>query len=851
MRPHIFGTMTVTPGTPLRCLLLSALVLATGCQGFFALSAREPTPAPETGPAARPTTRTRSPQPAPSASPATATEPAESAERADAPRPEPPDPEPEPAASDSAGVARLVRLAHLWHTVALHHPAVASQGVPWDSALIIATLRVRAANDDDALRSAYRRMLAVLRDPATRVERADRADPAPVAVSTELTADSVAIFRIATTAALNAADSVLVAAALQNLPRRVLIDLRGAAIHDPKAFADRLDVFLARSGLTDALVAGAVPAPVERTRRIGIWSNDEDITSDSMFRDGWQSPAPRLYTGQTASVRAVALLADSGTVLPGVLLALHDAGLASLIADGGLRDAAPVTRATVKLSDGLVAIVRTGELVHRDGSLGVLADTTISRDSTAADDAARAAALTLLSSGKALPLAARPLPIISTAAKTPVFYDTTAYPFMGARLLGGFRLWSAMRTRHAHRDLYDDDLDAVFDRVMPKLEASRSAAEYARAVAELAASLDDPQGMVHGASAGEVTGLAAVPFRVRAAEGRVFVTDVIKDSVTTAIGLVPGTEITAFDGYPVVAWFYEHRRAAPASNEWTRLNAMVQQMSRGRAADVVMKVRDVNNRERTMTVPRTMAYRDGLPTSERPNAAPVRQLADGIGYIDVERIRDSALVASMASALAGRGVILDLRGTLHDTLRGALDGGLDTDGRQLLRRLATRPRTVVGRVVQRIVSAPCAASIREATYACPDVRESRAWERDVDTAVVYGGRVVVLIDERTEGAMERLALSLEQMATVTFIGGASAGSPSWITPLSLPGGLEVGISPRELRRADGGQIQRVGLTPQVEVRPTARGLRAGDDEVLARALQWLQQQLDPPARRRR
>ena len=98
--------------------------------------------------------------------------------------------------------------------------------------------------------------------------------------------------------------------------------------------------------------------------------------------------------------------------------------------------------------------------------------------------------------------------------------------------------------------------------------------------------------------------------------------------------------------------------------------------------------------------------------------------------------------------------------------------------------------------------------------------------------------------------MERFALSLEQMSAVTFVGSASAGALSWVTPLSLPGGLTVGIAAQEVQRADGGQVQRLGLNPGVDVRPTARGLRAGDDEVLNRAQQWLQQQLAPTRRRR-
>ena len=811
-----------------RVLAVCALVACGGCSSFFSLSQREPVAPPKQEEAGRATVRTRG---APPTAPATA--PVNDPMVA-----EPPDPEPAPAPSDSSGIARLVRLAHLWHTVSLHHPAVATRGVPWDSALIIATLRVRAAQDDGALAHAYRRMLALLRDPATRIEAAGDVQPAPVAITSERTDDSIAVLRIATTSPLDAADSVVVSTLLERLPSRLLLDLRGAAVRDPATWAARLDAFLARTGFTARLVAGTVAAPVERSRRIGTWTSVGRDNDTREFHDGWQQPSARTYTGQASASPRFVVLADSGTVLPGVLLALHDAGSASLLADGGLRDAAPVQQTRVPLSNGLVAIVRTGELVHGDGTLGVHADSVVARDAGMSADVALQTAMTMLRSPARLPLAARPLPVLVPPARTPIFYDTTAYPFMGARLLGGFRLWSAMRARHAHRDLYDDDLDAVFDRVIPRLEAARSAEEYAKGIAELAASLDDTEGALLGTSASAVIGEAAMPFRVRSAEGRVHVTDVVRDSTTTALAIVPGTEITAFDGFPMVAWLSEHRRVQPASNDWSRTRALMQQLSRGRIGDVVMKVRDANNRERTLTVPRTVAYREALPVVERTGAA-VRPLVDGIAYVDVERLSDATLDAELPTALGARGLVLDLRGRLT------------IDDVRLLRRLATRPRSTVGRVIQRTLTAPCFAAIREATVTCADVRESRGWERAIDTSAVYGGRLVALIDERTQGAMERLAMTLEQMADVTFIGSASAGSVSWTTPLSLPGGLRVGIASQELRRADGGQVQRVGLTPLIEVRPTSKGLRAGDDEVLARARQWLQQQLDPPSRRRR
>jgi hypothetical protein len=55
----------------------------------------------------------------------------------------------------------------------------------------------------------------------------------------------------------------------------------------------------------------------------------------------------------------------------------------------------------------------------------------------------------------------------------------------------------------------------------------------------------------------------------------------------------------------------------------------------------------------------------------------------------------------------------------------------------------------------------------------------------------------------------------------------------------------------ELRRSDGSQWQRVGISPLVEARLTLRGVRNGTDDVVQRAQEWLVQQLDGRGARRR
>jgi C-terminal processing protease CtpA/Prc len=170
----------------------------------------------------------------------------------------------------------------------------------------------------------------------------------------------------------------------------------------------------------------------------------------------------------------------------------------------------------------------------------------------------------------------------------------------------------------------------------------------------------------------------------------------------------------------------------------------------------------------------------------------------------------------------------------------------------VLQAVRERPVAVVARELHRYQSTPCLTlSLREQAAQCPDEREVRSRVVRGDTAGHFAGRLVALVDERTSGAMERLALMLEASTDITFIGSSTAGSPAEAVPVVLPGKLTVYVPAAELRRSDGSQWQRVGISPLIDARLTLRGYRSGTDEVLQRAQEWLAPQLEGRAGRRR
>ena len=143
-----------------------------------------------------------------------------------------------------------------------------------------------------------------------------------------------------------------------------------------------------------------------------------------------------------------------------------------------------------------------------------------------------------------------------------------------------------------------------------------------------------------------------------------------------------------------------------------------------------------------------------------------------------------------------------------------------------LARPKTRP-TVIGGVPR--YEGSSGFSLEEQLWVDP---ESPPAER-------YAGTVVVLVDGNAQSAAEHICALIKSVAAVTFVGSRTSGANGGVTRTILPGGIVVNFTGQSVRHADGSQLQRIGIAPDVEARPTLRGIRDGRDDVLQRALEFL------------
>jgi len=103
----------------------------------------------------------------------------------------------------------------------------------------------------------------------------------------------------------------------------------------------------------------------------------------------------------------------------------------------------------------------------------------------------------------------------------------------------------------------------------------------------------------------------------------------------------------------------------------------------------------------------------------------------------------------------------------------------------------------------------------------------------------YRGRVAILVDERTQSHAEFTAMALRTAPESKVIGSHTAGADGNVTFLTLPGGIRTLFTGLGVYYPDGTRTQRVGIVPDIEIRPTLAGVRAGRDEVLDRAIEYI------------
>ncbi|MDZ7879175.1 MAG: S41 family peptidase [Saprospiraceae bacterium] len=104
---------------------------------------------------------------------------------------------------------------------------------------------------------------------------------------------------------------------------------------------------------------------------------------------------------------------------------------------------------------------------------------------------------------------------------------------------------------------------------------------------------------------------------------------------------------------------------------------------------------------------------------------------------------------------------------------------------------------------------------------------------------LYAGKIAILVNETTQSSAEFHTMAFQTALKSKVFGSQTAGADGNVSRFSLPGGVFTAITGLGVYYPDGRETQRIGMIPDVEVKPTLGGIKSGKDEVLEKAVEWI------------
>lgn len=393
-------------------------------------------------------------------------------------------------------------------------------------------------------------------------------------------------------------------------------------------------------------------------------------------------------------------------------------------------------------------------------------------------------------------------------------YGRIAFPDFGYQLLALFRWWNIMQYWAPDREVAGQDWDAVLKKFIPKVALASDKDAYQLAMFELIATANDTHANLWSSMAVRPpVGECAVPGVLR------FIDDkpVVFRPVEGENGLQAGDVLEKIDGTPVSTLVEKWVPYYADSNEAARNRDLAAQMTRGACGPVSLEVTRAGNAVE-VAAERVQKARVG-GTHDLPGDT-FQMLSPAVAYVKLSSIKAADLAADFEKAQDTKGLIVDLRSYPSEFMPFAMG-----------QYLAERPTAFV-------------------SFTMPDLANPGAFHFEPGPVVQpgpkhYRGRVVILVDEVTQSQAEYTAMALRAMPHSVVVGSRTAGADGNVSPIPLPGKLRTMISGLGVFYPDHMPTQRVGIVPDLVVRPTVEGIVAGRDEVLEAARHLIETGAEP------
>lgn len=351
----------------------------------------------------------------------------------------------------------------------------------------------------------------------------------------------------------------------------------------------------------------------------------------------------------------------------------------------------------------------------------------------------------------------------------------------------------------------DQDWDTTLTEFIPKIINAPDALSYHLAFKELTTRINDSHAFFNSPVFRSWRGSNFPSFLARHVENQMVITKALPGSPVD-----PGDIIKRIDNEDIEKIRASLRKYAHGSNEEFINRTLNQYILWGPPGEFSLTVSS-GSAEKTVTLSRNTTNISSLNSDDSPIwTGTMTHGGCHFGIVDMGRL-EITQVSSMFNDLWNTdAIIFDIRNYPNGTLWTIVDFLFRT-------------------------------SINIANFTVPDntYPGRLSWDNvyiGSGTSSPYSGKIVILFDERTLSQAEYTVMGLEQFPGAIKIGSTTAAADGNVASIYLPGQIQTNATFLGVYYPDYSPTQRIGIIPDIELRPTIQGIRDLEDEVMNFAL---------------
>lgn len=381
----------------------------------------------------------------------------------------------------------------------------------------------------------------------------------------------------------------------------------------------------------------------------------------------------------------------------------------------------------------------------------------------------------------------------------------------GYRLLMLFRYWNSIEYYFPYRDIMDHSWDSVLQEFIPKMISCKDELEYRLNLYQIIGKVQDEhasmwkENQVDKKFFGEK--IAAI--NVSNIEDKLVVTKRLS-GLNSNSNIKIGDVILKIDGKDVGTVIEEKLKYIPKANKKFYRGSFTRYLMRTNNDELELSIQrnnDVINEKVNCISIESSAGKENRPSHEL--------LKDNIGYIYPGMLNKGEIDSIMEKFKNTKGLIVDLRCYPSEFIVYSLGKYLMPKPTEFV-KITTVNKFIPGQFIE-------------------DLNLS-VGEENKD---YYKGKVIIIINEETMSQPEFTTMAFRVAPNATVIGSNSAGADGNISQIILSSDVKTVISGIGIYYPDGKETQRIGIIPDIEVKPTIEGIRNGRDELKEKAIELI------------